>query len=80
MKSIGTDEDKFVEILTARSPAHLQAVFAEYKKVNGLLLLSPFIPVENDKKLNFFFHFLTINCRVISCSGKVCFSTSFAFY
>ncbi len=33
MKTTGTDEMRFVEILVSRSRSHLQKVFEEYKKV-----------------------------------------------
>lgn len=38
VKKFGTDEDKFIEILTTRSSAHLKAMMAEYTKLSGVEL------------------------------------------
>lgn len=38
VKKWGTDEDKFIEILTTRSAAHLQAMMVEYEKLSGVQL------------------------------------------
>ena len=38
VKKLGTDEDKFIDILTRKSNSHLQAVMAEYEKLAGVKL------------------------------------------
>ena len=48
---LGTDEDKFVQVFTQRSFAHLKVVFEEYKKVNsnGTALITTVYSILIDK-------------------------------